>query len=195
MHRLTPFSLPPPSSASEGTFACARSGWCHCSCDCPHTLTDRLTHRLTRLLPPSCCCCFFLLGSLEGRTASFVDTPDPFLPCNVVDLIHLHKPSVVHAPRHRYENATGEDTSGIHTDTGPILLADAVRKSNGKNDLAGKSPPPRVYGVATWMVWLTMTRVHRRGTLVRRITENQTSHRAVPTLRVATSMTAPRRAS
>ncbi|KAL9185115.1 hypothetical protein ACHAXT_002892 [Thalassiosira profunda] len=50
------------------------------------------------------------------------DTPEETPPSNLIELTHLHEPSVVHALRHRYGNAS-EDMSNIYTDTGPILLA------------------------------------------------------------------------
>eukprot|EP00581_Thalassiosira_minuscula_P012927 CAMPEP_0183721346 /NCGR_PEP_ID=MMETSP0737-20130205/13652_1 /TAXON_ID=385413 /ORGANISM="Thalassiosira miniscula, Strain CCMP1093" /LENGTH=251 /DNA_ID=CAMNT_0025951339 /DNA_START=196 /DNA_END=948 /DNA_ORIENTATION=+ len=63
-------------------------------------------------------------GSGKGVTNFLEQQPDDAPPSNLIELTHLHEPSVVHALRHRYEQAdSNEDMSSIYTDTGPILLA------------------------------------------------------------------------
>ncbi|EED88551.1 predicted protein, partial [Thalassiosira pseudonana CCMP1335] len=88
---------------------------------------------------------------------------------NLIELTHLHEPSVVHALRHRYEDA---DVSSIYTDTGPILLAINPFKPDEEGRLYGDAIvesyqekgvtalPPHVYAVADRTFRTMMTRLH-----------------------------------
>ena len=72
----------------------------------------------------------------EVVNPSFVDKPDEKPPSNLIELTHLHEPSVVHALRHRYKSCN-EDMNGIYTDTGPILLAVNPFKADASGKLYG----------------------------------------------------------
>ena len=58
------------------------------------------------------------LDHLLGNTS-----PEDAPPSNLIELTHLHEPSVVHALRHRYDKTNVDMATNIYTDTGPILLA------------------------------------------------------------------------
>ncbi|KAL7539865.1 hypothetical protein ACHAXR_012440 [Thalassiosira sp. AJA248-18] len=69
-----------------------------------------------------------------------LDTPDDAPPSNLIELTHLHEPSVVHALRHRYMNTTYMDSmNNIYTDTGPILLAVNPFKHDESGTLYGEN--------------------------------------------------------
>ena len=95
-----------------------------------------------------------------------VDSP----PSNLVELTHLHEPSVVHALRYRYENTSscaaqssssggqgGEGESNmannIYTDTGPILLAVNPFKHDKSGRLYGNDTVDRYrsLGEKSWL--------------------------------------------
>lgn len=80
-----------------------------------------------------------------------LDTPDETPPSNLIELTHLHEPSVVHALRRRYENTT-IDMSNIYTDTGPILLAVNPFKHDESGHLYGENTVTkyRVEGEGKW---------------------------------------------
>jgi len=89
-----------------------------------------------------------------------IDSP----PSNLIELTHLHEPSVVHALRYRFENATscssGQGGEGerenmannIYTDTGPILLAVNPFKHDKSGRLYGNDTVDRYrsYGEKSW---------------------------------------------
>eukprot|EP00804_Cyclotella_cryptica_P005963 CCRYP_000224-RB/>CCRYP_000224-RB protein AED:0.01 eAED:0.01 QI:97/1/1/1/1/1/2/2451/1530 len=61
-------------------------------------------------------------GVTAGGAAHFIDRLVHEPPSNLIELTHLHEPSVVHALRYRYQQSKF-DMRKIYTDTGPILLA------------------------------------------------------------------------
>ena len=85
------------------------------------------------------------------RGVSFLEAPEDSPPSNLIELTHLHEPSVVHALRHRYENTT-EDMTNIYTDTGPILLAVNPFKYDESGSLYGDDTVKkyRVEGEGRW---------------------------------------------
>ena len=92
-------------------------------------------------------------GGLEGQTGSFLDAPDVSPPSNLIELTHLHEPSVVHALRYRYDNASGVDMNNVYTDTGPILLAVNPFKRDESGMLYGEETVGnyRRAGEARWL--------------------------------------------
>lgn len=73
----------------------------------------------------------------QGIPPSILDRPVDVPPDNLIELTHLHEPSVVHALRHRYKSCV-DDMSGIYTDTGPILLAVNPFKADETGKLYGE---------------------------------------------------------
>mmetsp|Transcript_3111 Transcript_3111/g.7233 ORF Transcript_3111/g.7233 Transcript_3111/m.7233 type:complete len:1624 (+) Transcript_3111:476-5347(+) len=91
--------------------------------------------------------------SADSRQMShLIDRPDEAPPHNLIDLTHLHEPSVVHALRHRYEN-THTDMRNIYTDTGPILLAVNPFKHDESGALYGDDTLSRyrIEGERNWL--------------------------------------------
>jgi hypothetical protein len=88
----------------------------------------------------------------RGGVASFVDQPVDLPPNNLIELTHLHEPSVVHALRHRYRSCN-DDLSGIYTDNGPILLAVNPFKSDETGNLYGEKAIERyrLRGEKEWL--------------------------------------------
>ena len=96
----------------------------------------------------------------DERGASFKlnildeDKVDDCPPSNLIELTHLHEPSVVHALRHRYENTESDNQHcNIYTDTGPILLAVNPFKSDESGLLYGETTVQkyRVEGEKCWL--------------------------------------------
>ena len=83
--------------------------------------------------------------NMLDTTTSPMDAP----PHNLIDLTHLHEPSVVHALRHRYQHCK---IDGIYTDTGPILLAVNPFKNDESGLLYGEGTVERyrVEGEGRW---------------------------------------------
>jgi len=92
-------------------------------------------------------------GGLGGQTGSFLDAPNVSPPSNLIELTHLHEPSVVHALRYRYDNASGVDMNNVYTDTGPILLAVNPFKRDESGMLYGEETVGnyRRAGEARWL--------------------------------------------
>ena len=91
--------------------------------------------------------------SADARQMShLIDRPDEAPPHNLIDLTHLHEPSVVHALRHRYEK-THTDMRNIYTDTGPILLAVNPFKHDESGLLYGDETLSRyrIEGESNWL--------------------------------------------
>ena len=86
------------------------------------------------------------------QMSHLIDRPDEAPPHNLIDLTHLHEPSVVHALRHRYEN-TQTDMRNIYTDTGPILLAVNPFKHDESGALYGDDTLSRyrIEGESNWL--------------------------------------------
>jgi len=81
-----------------------------------------------------------------------IDSP----PSNLIELTHLHEPSVVHALRYRYaQEGEGESNmaNNIYTDTGPILLAVNPFKHDKSGRLYGNDTVDRYrsYGEKGWL--------------------------------------------
>ena len=78
-------------------------------------------------------------------------------PSNLIELTHLHEPSVVHALRYRYaqEGEEGESNmaNNIYTDTGPILLAVNPFKHDKSGRLYGDMTVDkyRSHGEKSWL--------------------------------------------
>jgi hypothetical protein len=78
----------------------------------------------------------------DDAPPSTLDRPVDAPPSNLIELTHLHEPSVVHALRYRYRSCV-EDMSGIYTDTGPILLAVNPFKADESGNLYGEKAVER----------------------------------------------------
>ena len=88
----------------------------------------------------------------EKALPSILDRVADRPPMNLIELTHLHEPSVVHALRHRYTSCSN-DMSGIYTDTGPILLAVNPFKADETGQLYGDGAVERyrVRGEREWL--------------------------------------------
>lgn len=88
----------------------------------------------------------------DGAKHIFTEKPNDAPPSNLIELTHLHEPSVVHALRHRFKS-TQINMNGIYTDTGPILLAVNPFKPDESGELYGPAAVEK-YRSRGEKVWL-----------------------------------------
>jgi myosin-5 len=106
-----------------------------------------------------------------GGATHFIDRPLDEPPSNLIELTHLHEPSVVNALRHRYQHSKC-DMSRIYTDTGPILLAVNPFKIDETGKLYGEACAEQ-YRESGERGWLEKRQGENGGDERQRMNENE----------------------